>query len=734
MMVEILSPAGDFETLVFAINAGADAIYLGGNIFNARANATNFSDDEIVEAVKYAHLRNVKIYVTVNIIVFQDETDDFIKYCDFLYKNNVDGLILQDVGLAYYLKQRYDNIEIHISTQVNTHNLETVKQFKELGFDRVVLARELDFERIAILSNIDGIDTEVFVHGALCISHSGQCLMSYLNGGRSGNRGLCAQICRLPIKLFRNNEHLRTSGKYLLSPQDVNNSELVSKYLECGVSSLKIEGRMKSKEYAYKTTSNYRSLVDGIEVNNTKDLQKLYSRGFTNGYVNGYDASKLIGTRRPNHQGVKIGTVSFVGNAHLEVKLIDDIAQGDGLRIISQHDHHLKTVKLYKDGLLVNSGSKGDIIEFEFTNKGIRIGDPVLKTKDILLEKSINTECNNNPKRISIDINLVIHNNQDISVTSSILDKIVLTNFSYKPEIATNKATTIEDVEKTLSKLGNTSFIINKIEVSMNDNLFIPLSILKQLRNKIVEDASLELLNVYCDRKISEYKYTNRLTHSKIDSELVFVDYSLNASYDSEVYNVNSKNKLLVENINLNPQVYDAKQLYTEDYGTIYLNKDKEITSGYRMNITNIYGIKLLEILNVDYITLSIELNYDKIRDIIEAYREKFDSIPNLAIYAYGNIDAMTLKYCPINSELGNSKKQNCNLCRVDKYHVEIGGRLHKLRGDMSCNVHIYNDKLEDETISMVQYKKLGISKFIIDLTNEPNKEDVLKKLGGLLI
>ncbi len=729
-MIEILSPAGDFETLVFAINAGADAIYLGGNTFNARANATNFSDEEIVEAIKYAHLRNVKIYVTVNIIVFQHEVSDFIKYCDFLYENKVDGLILQDVGLAYYLRQRYNSIEIHISTQVNTHNLETVKQFKELGFDRVVLARELDFEQIAVLSSIDGIDTEVFVHGALCISHSGQCLMSYLNGGRSGNRGSCAQICRLPMKLYKNNEYYKTSGKYLFSPKDVNNSELVSKYLEIGVSSLKIEGRMKSKEYAYKATSNYRDLIDGKLVNNHSELQKLYSRGFTNGYVNGYDANKLIGTRRPNHQGVKVGIVSFVGNTHLEVELTDDIAQGDGLRIISQHDHHLKTVKIYKDGLLVNRGSKGDTIEFEFTNKGIRVGDSVLKTKDILLEKNISIECNNNPKRLPININLVIHNGQDISAVTSILDKVVLTNFSYQPEIATNKATTIDDVVKTLSKLGNTSFTLDKVEVSMNDNLFVPLSILKQLKNKIVDDISEILLNVYNDRVINEYKFDNKPEINEIVEELVFLDYSMDASYSKLVYNTNSKEKLLVENINTNPQAYDAEQIYTEDYGTIYLNKDKKIISGYRMNITNIYGIKLLELLGVDCVTLSIELDYDKINNIIEAYKCEFNSSSSLAIYTYGNIDAMTLKYCPINSELGNSKKINCSLCRKDEYHIEIDGRVHRLRGDKNCNMHVYNNEIEDELISMELYKKLGISKFIIDLTNEHNKELKLKTIS----
>ncbi len=728
-MVEILAPAGDFETLVFAINAGADAIYLGGNIFNARANATNFSDEEIVEAVKYAHLRNVKIYVTVNIIVFQNETDDFIKYCDFLYVNKVDGLILQDVGLAYYLKQRYNNIEIHISTQVNTHNLETVKQFKELGFDRVVLARELDFEQIALLSSIDGIDTEVFVHGALCISHSGQCLMSYLNGGRSGNRGSCAQICRLPMKLFKNNEHYKTSGKYLISPKDVNNSELIYRYIESGVSSLKIEGRMKSKEYAYKTAKNYRELVDGRDVDNTKDLQKLYSRGFSNGYVNGYDASKLIGTRRPNHQGVKVGTVSFVGNVHLEVKLTDDIAQGDGLRIISQHDHHLKTVKLYKDGLLVNSGTKDDVIEFEFTNKGIRVGDPVLKTKDILLEKSINIECTNNPKRLPIDVNLVIHSNQDISAVTNILGKVVLTNFPHKPEFATNKPTTTEDVEKTLSKLGNTSFKLNSIDVNMEDNLFIPLSTIKQLKNKIVEDISESLLSDYNDRKISEFKYTNKKIVQEKEEEIVFVDYTLDALSNDLVYSINSKSKLLIENINNNPKIYDVSHIFAEDYGTIYLNKDKVITSGYRMNITNIYSIKLLELLGVNYITLSVELDYNKINDIIDAYKYMFNDVPNIAMYTYGNIDAMTLKYCPINSELGNSLKKNCNLCRKDDYHIEIDGRVHKLRGDSNCNIHIYNNLLEDEIISIQTYKKLGISKFIIDLTNENNKERIIDEV-----
>ncbi len=729
-MIEILSPAGDFETLVFAINAGADAVYLGGNIFNARANATNFNNVEMIDAVKYAHLRNVKIYVTVNIIVFQNEVEEFVEYCDFLYENNVDGLILQDVGLAYYLRQRYNDIEIHISTQVNTHNLETVKLFKELGFDRVVLARELDFEQIALLSSIDDIDTEVFVHGALCISHSGQCLMSYLNGGRSGNRGSCAQICRLPMKLYKNNEFYRASGKYLLSPKDVNNSRYIDKYVESGVSSLKIEGRMKSKEYSYKTSSNYRDLIDGIEVNNDKDLQKLYSRGFSNGYVNGYDANSLINTKRPNHQGVKVGTVSFVGSMHLEIKLTDDIAQGDGLRIISQHDHHLKTVKLYKEGLLVNKGSKGDTIEFEFTNKGIREGDIVLKTKDILLEKDINLECTNNPKRLPINVSLVIHNNQDMSAVTNILDKAVLTNFSHKPELATSKPTSAVDIKKTLSKLGNTSFVLDKLDINIQDNLFIPLSILKQFKNKIVEDISEVVLNTYEDRVIKDYKYPIKKTDSSLDKDLIFIDYSLSGNTNDEVYSVSSDSRLLIENINLEPCIYNADNIYAEDYGTISLNKDKNIISGYRLNITNIYGIKLLELIGVNYITLSVELNYDKIRDIIEAYQNEFNELPNLAMYTYGNIDAMTLKYCPINSEAGDSLKTNCNLCRKDNYHIEINSRVHNLRGDRNCNIHVYNDKIEDEIISISLYKKLGVSKFIVDLTNEVNKQEKIKELS----
>ncbi len=731
-MIEVLSPAGDFETLVFAINAGADAIYLGGNLFNARANATNFSDEEIIEAVKYAHLRDVKIYVTVNIIVFQKEVGAFIEYCDFLYKSNVDGLILQDVGLAYYLRQRYNDIEIHISTQVNTHNVETIKLFKELGFDRVVLARELDFEQIALLSSIEGIDTEVFVHGALCISHSGQCLMSYLNGGRSGNRGSCAQICRLPMKLYKNNEHYITKGRYLLSPKDVNNSEYIGKYIESGVSSLKIEGRMKSKEYVYKSVSNYRDLLDGKNVNNDVDLQKLYSRGFTNGYVNGYDASKLMNYKRPNHQGVEVGRVSFVGSMHLEVKLTDDIAQGDGLRIISQHDHHLKTVKLYKDDLLVNKGSKGDTIEFEFTNKGIRKGDIVVKTKDVLLEKAINSECSNTSKKLPIDINLVVHHNQNISAVTQIKDKVVITNFEYKPEVATNKPTSLDDIGKSIGKLGNTSFALRSIEINMNENLFVPLSILKKLKNTIVNDVSDSLLNIYCNRSISEFEFESNERSKQPDESVIYTDYKTTPNPEVESYNIKSNYKQLAENIVYNPKIYDVDNIYAEDYGTISLNRNNKMTTGHRMNITNIYGVKLLELLGANCITLSVESSYENTKGIIEKYSSMYGNIPNLAVFIYGYIDAMTLKYCPVNNVLGDGTKENCNLCRKDDYHIEIDGRRHKLRGDLNCNMHIYNSKLHDKRNMISTYKDIGVSNFVADLSNDDNEGSLVIDLNEL--
>ena len=258
--VELLSPVGNMECLIQAVNNGADAVYLGGKKFGARHYANNFDYDEMIEAIKYCHLYGVKIYVTVNTIVFEKELDEVLKFVEFLHSNQVDAIIVQDLGLIRIIRKKFPNMEIHASTQAHNHNDYGLSLLKSLGVKRAVLARELSLKEIKNLKT--DIDKEVFIHGALCVSYSGCCLFSAMHGSRSGNRGECVGSCRLPYKLYENGNEIKTNGDYLLSTKSLCTINDLDKLIDSGIKSFKIEGRMKSSEYVGYITRLYREKID----------------------------------------------------------------------------------------------------------------------------------------------------------------------------------------------------------------------------------------------------------------------------------------------------------------------------------------------------------------------------------------------------------------------------------------------------------------------------------------
>ncbi|NMA57295.1 peptidase U32 family protein, partial [Clostridium cochlearium] len=288
--VELLAPAGSIDSLYAAVQSGADAVYLGGSKFSARAYASNFNEEIMRKAVDYCHIYGVKVYVTVNILLKEKELKEALEYIRYLYNIGVDALIIQDTGLFYLIKKYFPDFEIHASTQMTIHNIQGAKLLQEVGFERIVLARELSIEEIRNISNNLKVETEVFVHGALCICYSGQCLMSSLIGGRSGNRGRCAQPCRLPYTIVNNKNNEKKSG-YLLSPKDVCTIENVEDFILSGAHSFKIEGRMKRPEYVAGVVKSYREVIDSFYNGNikeidyklkTKNLLKLFNReGFS---------------------------------------------------------------------------------------------------------------------------------------------------------------------------------------------------------------------------------------------------------------------------------------------------------------------------------------------------------------------------------------------------------------------------------------------------------------------
>ena len=291
--VELLAPAGNFECLKAAIKAGCDAVYLSGKLYGARSFAGNFTNEEIKEAVKYAHLYGVKVYVTINTIIYDREIDGLLDFVRFIHKNNVDAVLVQDYGVFDLLRKKFPNLEIHASTQMHIHNYDSALVAKKLGFKRIVISRETSIDEIKKIKDNIPIEVEIFIHGALCLGYSGQCLMSTLIGNRSGNRGTCAQICRKKYNLYDDKNNKLNYNNYLLSTKELCTLKYIDKLIDIGVDSLKIEGRMKKKEYVYMVVKTYKKAIDNyykygvlkIDDKDIYNLKLLFNREFTKGFM-----------------------------------------------------------------------------------------------------------------------------------------------------------------------------------------------------------------------------------------------------------------------------------------------------------------------------------------------------------------------------------------------------------------------------------------------------------------
>ena len=343
-MIELLAPAGSREALTAAVESGADAVYLAGNMFGARAYADNFDEEGLREAIAFAHSRDVRVHVTVNTIVRDEEMAALSRYLRFLYEAGADAALVQDLGVYRLARQAAPDLPLHASTQMTVHNLEGVLLLQEMGFERVVLSRELSLEDIRYIMAHCQVEIETFVHGALCVCYSGQCLMSSMIGGRSGNRGRCAQPCRLPYTLVDETgaDVLgKDAGQFLLSPKDLKTIELLPELLESGIASLKIEGRMKRPEYVAVVVDAYRRAIDAVEAGrglprvaeDEKALAQIFNRDFTTAYLKGRPGRTMMSDSRPNNRGLLVGRVLENDRTagRVKLKLSGDLSEGDQL-------------------------------------------------------------------------------------------------------------------------------------------------------------------------------------------------------------------------------------------------------------------------------------------------------------------------------------------------------------------------------------------------------------------
>ena len=530
--IELLSPVGDIECLRAAVQNGADAVYLGASLFNARARAANFDDENLKKAIEYAKSRNVKVNLTLNILIKNEEFLEAAKLAVKAYNYGVDAIIIQDLGLAKYLRENYPQIPLHASTQMTIHNLEGAKLLKEQGYARVVLARELTIDEIKYIKDNLDVELEVFGHGALCISYSGQCLLSSMIGGRSGNRGLCAQPCRKRYELIDKTSNKSLDKGFLLSPRDLYTINLLPELIkECRVDSLKLEGRLKSPIYVSTITRIYRKYIDLVENNIEKsipelkklieeelkkvnpdtnltdkeELEQVFNRGkFSSGHLLKEENRDLIYPVKSNNQGIYLGEILSTNESkgHIEITLSENAYIGDKLSI---GEDIYQISELMKRGSNIPFGAKGDTVTLgRMKGPNVKKGFKVYKLESAYLNKKVEPTFkeDSNLKQVPLDISLEIHLGKVIKATiSSNTTFYKDLNYEYLsdviPEEAKSSPVSKEVIIDSLNKTGNTEFYFENIDINMDDNIFIPKSRLNDLRRTLLEDFRQKMMDKY---------------------------------------------------------------------------------------------------------------------------------------------------------------------------------------------------------------------------------------------
>lgn len=538
---ELLSPVGDFECLKAAVQNGADSVYLGAGNFNARVRAKNFDLNELREAIKYAKLRNVKVNVTLNILIKDEEFEEAVKLALDIYNLGADAIIIQDLGLLSYLNENYPEIVLHASTQMTTHNLTGVNQLSNMGVSRVVLARELSIEEIKNICENTNVEIETFIHGALCICYSGQCLFSSIVGGRSGNRGLCAQPCRLPYTLLDENNKELNKG-YLLSPRDLFSFEYLIDLIRSGVHCFKIEGRLKNPEYVAITTKFYRKYIDIVcdnpnlskeELFNLINLElekinpntlmsdkeeiiQIFNRGgFSSGHLSPKENTKLIYKEKSSNTGFYLGKVeNFNSNkGYVTLTAKHHISLGDRVEINS---NTYTISELMQKNNNIKNANINDKITIGRIKGDIKTNMPIYKLQSRVLVNSVKPtfEEDKEFKKIPLYAKIEILENTPITLEIGCTDsnsiyyneKVHITS-DIIPTQALKQPISKERIIEQLSKTGSTQFKFKNIEVNLGENLFIPkISILNELRRDALSKLEENIINKHITSRNLTYK------------------------------------------------------------------------------------------------------------------------------------------------------------------------------------------------------------------------------------
>lgn len=775
---ELLAPAGSMESLKAAVNNGCDAVYLGGKLFSARQFAGNFSLEELEEACNYCHLRGVKVYVTINTLYKVEELKELLDFVGKLYKMGVDALIIQDSGAAKIIRENYPELPLHASTQMTANSLEDVRYWESLGFSKIVLSRELSLEEISEITQQTEAEIETFIHGALCVCYSGQCLMSSILGGRSGNRGRCAQTCRLPYTLYKGADKLQEG--YLLSPKDIQTVTILPQLIEAGIASLKIEGRMKNPEYVAGVTGIYRKYIDlyfddpehyQVSSEDIKSLTQLFNRGgFTEGYYTSAGGKDMMSLERPKTWGLKVGIVDSYIPKHnrVTIRTREPLVPGDGIEIWTAKEPHVGTniSKASKAGEVISLAIEGDIQKNDvvYRTYGKALNDALRKTWEKDSRKKSIWGLLKAKKSQPLALQLWDMYGSNIYVTGDMV------------EAAANQPTSLEKLKQQVEKMGATSFILEALEIDGDEDIYVSVGALNQLRRTAVEALEEAILKkskrqevqkgITEEKEKSPYVLQKKLhalvtEFSQLEAivgtkglKVIYFEASgemermlpqalkLCNSFDVSLYAALPKISRQWRKDIEDAMVERLKETEIDGFlvrsaGQFGLVKDseKKITVDYTLNVMNEEGVAFWKQQGADSVCLSVEANLKE----INAMGDK-----DCEMVVYGYLPLMKTQQCPIGNFAGGkeghfycSEKNNTELY----FLKDRKGLKFPLMTDCErcvCTVlnskplftlKFYDEILESVTGSVrLEFTKEGIgraariTKAYAEMTQDPNK------------
>ena len=761
-IMELLAPAGTMENFMAALESGADAIYLGGKVFNARAHAANFGIDELREAVRLAHILDVSVYVTVNILIGDTELKDLEQYIKDLDSIGVDAIIVQDLAVAEIAKRVAPNIHLHGSTQMTAATLDAVRFYESLGFTRVVLARELSLKEIQHICKHCKAEIEVFVHGALCVCYSGQCLMSSFIGGRSGNRGACAQPCRLPYELLdsKGESVLPKHEAYLLSPKDLNYSEHMNELVAAGVTSFKVEGRMKKVSYVRQVIGTYREILDeaSIHENQRKALASGFNRGFSTAYLEDTVGRQMMTVVAPNHQGKPIGE-SYTKKGEVYLSLTEPIEQGSLVKIL-QSNGSVTYYTVDDEWTCVS-----DTLYKGRPAEGLAVGQLYLASTP---KNTKSRGLQEFTRKYDMSVYLSVGSNGETNYTelTAILDSglsVTVTN-EYVPAIANKVPTSLEKVTEQLGRLGNTLFRLSYVDIPDGPYMW-PASVLNALRRDAVTALETALITHHVE-SWQALQVTGDVDYDfKAQHELSYDTCSMISARVDEIEGVKAAiaggaQKIVFGGDRLSRTPY-ALSVYDEvaclcaqsdvicTFATPRVVKDDEVEA-YKhtleaivqahpdsisihvpqallwlreleytgaieadtgLNIFNTPTLHFWEQLHISCVNPSQELTLKQITELA-----KHSHVP-IETMIHGYTEMMISEYCAIASFVGTGSKVNCPMpCVKESYSLkDRKGEIFPIRTDPYCRMHIMNSHEMDMRAYVPMLLQKGISILRVD-------------------